>query len=352
MFALISGGQLFAQETRTYYLSDSQWSHLVAGEVRLHDRTSQESGGNLYDPMFAANFMGARLSNAGLEIANVDLPTPYAMEVEAEAAAHEKLAGLLEFFNQSIGGVLVHTKVFAIPMELMEDERLAMAGGESPFAKVLASEGEVEQLIRTLSSIGEIDLLSAPAVVTRSAQRAKVEVVRELLFPSDFEPPKIPEKGEEADSAVLPSQPSGFESRNIGLTCNFVPRLELDGFINLDMAIEDNRFLGFVNYGNPISVTAKGRILGRPKAVQVTENRMDMPVFNLRRFEGSVRVRPGDSVIVGGMAHEEVTEVEGGRQFPLIGKRRTWMDSTKTALFFVVTASLVDNAGKTVLANQ
>tara|TARA_R110002096_G_scaffold318022_10_gene512430 strand:+ start:382 stop:1458 length:1077 start_codon:yes stop_codon:yes gene_type:complete len=335
-------------EPRTYYLSDSQWAHLAAGEVRLLERKSEESGGNLFDPLFAAGFMGSRLVEGGIPVSNVEFSSPYEMTVEATPEAHEKLAVVLEFLNQSVTAILIKTTVFAIPLELLADERLKFTTGDSPFSKVVVSGEEAAELRKTLQEIEGVDLLSAPTVTARSAQRAKVEVVRELVFPSEFDPPQIADEDAESEIPVVPAQPRAFESRNIGLTCNFSPRLELDGSINLDMAMDDTRFLGFVNYGSPISKAAKGKILRRPKAVVMTENRMEMPVFNTRRFEGSVRLPIGGNVIVGGMAHEEVVEVTEGREFPLIGKKRSWMDSTKSALFFLINVSVVDAGGKPV----
>ncbi|MEM1293992.1 MAG: hypothetical protein AAGH89_01415 [Verrucomicrobiota bacterium] len=340
-------GELSA-ETQTYYLSDSQWAHLAAGEVRLLDRTSEESGGNLFDPLFTASYIGSRLVEGGIEVSKVEFSSPYEMQVETTEEGHKKLADILEFFNQSVTAILIKTRVFAIPVELLGDERLKSVSGETPFSKVVVSDEEAAQLLKSLQDIEGVDLLSAPSVTARSAQRAKVEVVRELLFASEFDPPQIPEEGDETEFPVVPSQPSAFESRNVGLTCGFMPRLELDGSINLDMAMDDTRFLGFVNYGSPISKAAKGKILGRTKTVVMTENRMEMPVFNTRRFEGSVRLPSGGNVIVGGMAHEEIVEVTEEREFPLIGKKRSWMDSTRSALFFVINVSLVDAEGKTV----
>ncbi len=334
-------------EERAYFLSDSQWAHLVAGEVRLLDRTSEESGGNLYDPVFTAKFLGARLTQAGLKIERVDVPTPFEMTVTAPPETHEKLAAQLAFFNQSLGGIILRARIFAIPLETLQSEDFSFANADSPFAKVILQEEEVDSLIAKLTETPGVDLLTAPTVIARSANRANVEVVRELVFASEFDPPKLPEPSEEKPTPVVPASPSSFESRNIGVTCHFFPRLELDGTIQLDLALEDTRFLGFVNYGNPITTESKGRF-GRPKTVELSENRMEMPVFTLRRFEGSARLRPGGSLIVGGMAHEEIQEVEDGREFPLIGKKRTWMDSTREALFFVITASVVDEAGKPV----
>lgn len=349
---LASFGVLFVNfagaESRTYYLSDSQWAQLAAGEVRLQDRTSEESGGNLFDPLFTASYFGSRLAEAGISVQNVEFPNRYEMKVEATAEEHAELAAALEFFNESAHAIFVKTKAFAIPVELLKDERLQFANGEEPFSKVLVSDEEAGTLVRSLGEIDGVDLLSAPSVVTRSAQRAKVEVVREIVFASEYDPAKIPEEKDATEFPVVPAQPSAFESRNVGLTCNFSPRLEMDGSINLDMGMEDTRFLGFVNYGNPISKSSKGRILGRPKSIVMTENRIEMPVFKTRRFEGSVRLAGGGNVIVGGMAHEEITEVTEERQFPLIGKKRSWMDSTKTALFFLINVSVVDAEGKPV----
>ena len=35
--------------------------------------------------------------------------------------------------------------------------------------------------------------MSAPSVVTRSGQRAQIQVIREFIYPIEFDPPEIPQ---------------------------------------------------------------------------------------------------------------------------------------------------------------
>src|SRR6202012_4955230 len=52
---------------------------------------------------------------------------------------------------------------------------------------------QFQVVIRALNQKKGVDLLSAPRVTTKSGQRAVVEVVREFRYPTEFDPPQIPQ---------------------------------------------------------------------------------------------------------------------------------------------------------------
>ena len=52
-----------------------------------------------------------------------------------------------------------------------------------------------QAVIRGLNQKKGIDLLSAPSVTTKSGQRAVIEIVREFRYPTQFQPPQIPQNG-------------------------------------------------------------------------------------------------------------------------------------------------------------
>jgi hypothetical protein len=64
--------------------------------------------------------------------------------------------------------------------------------------------------------------------------------------------------------------------------------------------LERGSFLGFVNYGSPIKAKRKGAF-GREVEVVLTENRIEMPVFDVKRVTSTVQVNDGDFIAVGGM---------------------------------------------------
>ncbi len=52
---------------------------------------------------------------------------------------------------------------------------------------------QFQVVIRALNQKKGVDLLSAPRVTTKSGQRAVIEIVREFRYPTQFDPPKIPD---------------------------------------------------------------------------------------------------------------------------------------------------------------
>ncbi len=48
-------------------------------------------------------------------------------------------------------------------------------------------------VLRALDQKKGVDLLSAPRVTTKSGQRAVIEIVREFRYPTEFDPPQIPQ---------------------------------------------------------------------------------------------------------------------------------------------------------------
>src|SRR5439155_24232125 len=52
---------------------------------------------------------------------------------------------------------------------------------------------QFQVVIRALNQKKGVDLLSAPKVTTKSGQRAVIEIVREFRYPTQFQPPQIPQ---------------------------------------------------------------------------------------------------------------------------------------------------------------
>ena len=85
---------------------------------------------------------------------------------------------------------------------------------------------QFQVVVRALNQKKGVDLLSAPRVTTKSGQRAVIEIVREFRYPTQFDPPKIPDTvgstngqaGGTSSVPITPTTPTGFETRNIGVT--------------------------------------------------------------------------------------------------------------------------------------
>ncbi len=240
---------------------------------------------------------------------------------------------------------------------------------------------QFQVVLRALSQRKGTDLLTAPQVTTRSGQRAKVEVIREFIYPTEFEPPEIPQDfgggnlngggggglgglggatggGSIAAFPVTPTTPTAFETRNTGVTLEVEPTLGPDNLtIDLTLAPEVVEFEGFVNYGSPIQTGATDA-LGNPTTVVLTENRIEQPIFSTRKLTTSVTVWDGMTLAVGGLIREDVQSVEDKvpilGDIPYLGRLfRTKADQFfKKNLMMFVTVKLVDPSGQPVNSNR
>lgn len=126
-------------------------------------------------------------------------------------------------------------------------------------------------------------LESMPEIVATAGQRCKFEMIREHIYPTEYDPPEL-SKSEEAGApiAATPANPTAFDVRNVGLTWEVEPIIEVGGTISLTGKVEDVQFLGNINYGSPIRAVASQEAKG--EAVLLTENRILQPLFRVTRL--------------------------------------------------------------------
>ena len=56
----------------------------------------------------------------------------------------------------------------------------------------LFSDGQVQMVMRGLDQKKGVDIMAQPSIVTRSGQSSKVEIIREFIYPTEYEPPEVP----------------------------------------------------------------------------------------------------------------------------------------------------------------
>ena len=225
---------------------------------------------------------------------------------------------------------------------------------------------QFQVVIRALSQRKGVDLMSAPSVTTRSGQRASIEVIREFIYPTEFDPPQIPQTvgattttgGTGASSAssfpVTPTTPTAFEMRPVGVRMEVDPVIGPDGYtIDLNLSPEVTEFEGFINYGSPIQ-SASTDALGNPVTLTLTENRIEQPVFSTRKVTTAVTVWDGQTVAMGGLIREDIQQVDDKvplfGDIPLLGRlfQSKAEDHFKRNLMIFVTANLIDPSGERV----
>ncbi len=244
----------------------------------------------------------------------------------------------------------------------------AVAPGIFSLAGVF-TQPQFQVVMRALNQKKGVDLLSAPMVTTKSGQRALIEIVREFRYPTTFTPPQIPSLTTTTAPTVLngvlvpapaqpiiaaPTTPQNFETRNTGVTLEVEPVVGPDGqTIDLNLVPQVVEFEGFINYGSPINAIAVNTVAGISisKAVTLTENVINQPVFSTRKVTTNVSVWDGQTVVLGGLMREDVQKTEDKvpiiGDVPLVGRLfRTNVDQhIKTNLVIFVTARLVTPAG-------
>lgn len=169
---------------------------------------------------------------------------------------------------------------------------------------------EIQAIFGRLNELKGVDLVSAPKVTTRSGQRAKVEIVREFRYPTEYVLAK--------DNRT--PTPTAFETKNVGLTLNIEPLIKPDGTILCEIAPEVVEFLGFINYGAdyPGRTSLKGDALNEALLPGTETGLMiNQPVFQTRKVQTAVSLRSGESVLLGGLSRREkqvVTDLVGGKE--------------------------------------
>lgn len=227
-------------------------------------------------------------------------------------------------------------------------------------------------IINLIDNMKGVDLLSAPKVTAKNRTRAKVEIVRELRYPSEFERPTVnstpfglfdddaPQppngSGQWTVYLALPATPRQFTVKPIGVTLEVTPTTYPDQRIDLELQPEVIDFEGFINYGQAIRVRSTVNNPGAEGTVQ-TDSVVNQPVFNVRSISTKVQVLDGQTVVMGGLTREDRQTVNDKVPFfgdlPLIGRafQSKVEKSLKRNLMIFVTAKLVKSDGKN-LYNQ
>ncbi len=216
-------------------------------------------------------------------------------------------------------------------------------------------------VINLIDNMKGVDLLSAPKVTAKNRTRAKVEIVRELRYPSEFERPTVNSSPFAVDgfpvTLALPATPRQFTVKPIGVTLEVTPTTYPDQRIDLELQPEIVDFEGFINYGQAI-VTRTSLADPSINGVTVqTESVVNQPVFNVRNISTKVQVLDGQTVVLGGLIREDRQVVNDKVPFfgdlPLVGRafQSKIEKSVKRNLMIFVTAKLVKSDGKN-LYNQ
>lgn len=169
------------------------------------------------------------------------------------------------------------------------------------------------------NAIGK-DLVAAPRVTLADGKQSKIVISRQMFYPTTYTQPNVPNNDQGVGAGfILPSNPTGFESRNIGTTLEVkgestsIPKaVDLD-FTNL--LVED--FEGFVDYGVLISAAPLIPSPSGNNSTTIGAAPFLVPIFTKKSLQSRVRLIDGETVGMGGLISDTVQLVDD--KVPLLG---------------------------------
>lgn len=240
---------------------------------------------------------------------------------------------------------------------------------------------QFQTVLRGLSQKKGIDVNASPSVTTKNGLKATVEITREIIYPTEFDPPQLPQGGGGggigggATQIATPTTPTAFEMRKTGVLLEVEPVIAEDGrAVELVITPEITEFEGFINYGSPILSPASSSFLplslnplgggaggattayvplSTPEQL-ITPNLILQPVFKTQKVTTAVKIWDGATVVLGGAKVQKRTLVDD--RVPILGNLpfvgRFFQSSvnqteTKNIIIFV-TVDVVDPSGQKI----
>jgi len=162
------------------------------------------------------------------------------------------------------------------------------------------------------------DLVAAPRVTLADGKQSKIVISRRMYYPTTYTQPTVPNNDQGVGAGfILPSNPTAFESRDIGTTLEVkgestsIPKaVDLD-FTNL--LVED--FEGFVDYGVLISAAPLDPTTSYDTTVGAAPYLV--PIFSKKSLQSRVRLIDGETVGMGGLISDVVQLVDD--KVPMLG---------------------------------
>ncbi len=252
---------------------------------------------------------------------------------------------------------------------------------------------QFQTVMRGLAQKKGVDIAASPSVTTKSGVKATVELTREFIYPTEFDPPQLPQGqgggggGGGGGGALIatPTTPTAFETRRTGVLMEVEPVVSDDGrSVEVVLAPEVVDFEGFINYGSPIFspsssafqqvvtpvinlVTTAGGVtttqsisastayvpLIQPEQL-ITPNKILQPVFKSSKVSTSVKVWDGQTIVLGGLKQQEHNIIDD--MVPILGnlpyvgrlfRSHVKQAETKNVIFFV-TVDVIDPSGQKI----
>ncbi len=270
----------------------------------------------------------------------------------------------------------LRTGTLAVPNQtidsLLNTGSSVTTGSPAPGILSLAgvfTDPQFQTVLRGLSQKKGVDVNVTPSVTTKSGQKATVEIIREFIYPTEFDPPQVVNSLRATAPLATPTTPTAFEMRKTGVVLDVEPVIGEDGgSIELNISPDITDFEGFVNYGSPIMSPASNTFqtvtntiagvattqiipITMPDRI-LTPNRILQPIFQTRKVTTAVKVWDGATVVLGGVKTQQRSMVNDKvpvlGDVPFIGRffrSNVEQVSTKNIIIFV-TVNVIDPSGR------
>jgi len=199
---------------------------------------------------------------------------------------------------------------------------------------------QFKMIIHAMDQSGNANVLSNPKVTTLNNQQAQIEVVDEIIYPTEFE--LTPATSNDAGTVVTQPAvtPAAFTTRDIGIILNVTPSVGADRkTITLTLEPEVSELRRWEDYG--ISGGVKWN------SIPILQ-----PIFFTKNVRTNVVVHDGETVVLGGLIKENLVVTEDKipllGDIPIIGNlfRNKTKNDQKTNLLIFVTAKLMSPTGE------
>lgn len=191
-------------------------------------------------------------------------------------------------------------------------------------------------LLQLLQNAVGRDLVAAPRVTLADGKESTIIISREMYYPTSYTQPTVPNNDQGVGAGfILPSNPTGFEARNIGVTLTVKGEsTSIPKAVDLDFTkLEVEDFEGFIDYGAQIATVSSGQggaldpsatTTIDPVSQPIGQSPYLVPIFSKRSLQSRVRLLDGETVGLGGLLAETVQAVDdkvpGLGDLPLLGR--------------------------------
>ena len=173
---------------------------------------------------------------------------------------------------------------------------------------------KVQATVNALDQADSADMLACPRITTMNGYDAVISMVTERYFPSDWSEAEVGTIASGNGSVPLftPSIPEFDDAERLGIELRVKPYVDAtDNYtISLTMTPIIKTFVEWADYSYELTVESNGK----PVAY---ENKLRMPVIEVRSIDTAVQCYDGETIILGGVIKDSTSSYND--QYPILG---------------------------------